>query len=102
LDKLKNPTTSTATKTVISILLALTLPSDITIRKMDIEQCHTQKKGLNLRACGFRLPSQAFYNIHILEEGSSNKPRTFPGLLIVQEGTATKRIIEIDLNYLCK
>jgi hypothetical protein len=60
------------------------------------------KKGLNLRICGFGMPGQAFYSIHVLEEEEDRLPKTFLGLLTIKEGVATEGVIDIELKHVLK
>jgi hypothetical protein len=54
------------------------------------------KKGLNLRICGYGMPGQAFNGIHVPEDEHDKLPKTFPGLLTIKEGVATKCAIDIE------
>jgi hypothetical protein len=62
------------------------------------------KKGLNLKICGFGMPEQAFYSIHVPGEGggSSSQPKTFPGILTIREGVANEHVIDAELKHLIK
>jgi hypothetical protein len=60
------------------------------------------KKGLNLKICGFGMPGQAFYSITVPGEADDKIPKTFPGLLTIKEGIATKGVIDMELKHLFK
>jgi hypothetical protein len=55
------------------------------------------KKGLNLKICGYGMPGQAFYSISMPEEEDDKLPKTYPGLLTIKEGVATKGLINLVL-----
>jgi hypothetical protein len=61
-----------------------------------------KKKGLNLKICGFGLPDQAFYSIHVPEEEESKLPITFLSIKTVREGMATSELTDRELKHLFK
>jgi hypothetical protein len=60
------------------------------------------KMSLNLRICGYGMPSQAFYSIIVPEDKDDKIAKTFPGLLTIKEGVATKGVIDMELKHLFK
>jgi hypothetical protein len=60
------------------------------------------KKGLNMRICGYGMPGQAFYSIHVPKEEADKEKQTFPGLLTIEEGVANEALIDAELKHLFK
>jgi hypothetical protein len=60
------------------------------------------KKGLNMRICGYGMPGQAFYSIHVPKEEVDKEKQTFPGLLTIEEGVANEALIDAELKHLFK
>jgi hypothetical protein len=95
------PIASTTIGMVTFSLLALTHLS-VTIVKKDGHMSMTclTKKGFNLKICGFGMPSQAFYKIHVSEDEESCQPKSFPRILTLREGVANEDVIDAELKHL--
>jgi hypothetical protein len=57
------------------------------------------KKGFNMRICGYGMPRQAFYIIHVPEEEKDKVQKTFPDLLTFKEGVANEVGIDAKLEH---
>jgi hypothetical protein len=60
------------------------------------------KKGLNLKIYRYGMPGHAFYSISMPEDEDDKFPKTFPDLLTIKEGVATKGVIDMELKHLFK
>jgi hypothetical protein len=58
-----------------------------------------EKRGLRL--CGFGIPGQGFYNIHIPTDKAKSK-KEVRGILVVESGEANVEVIEKELRHLFK
>jgi hypothetical protein len=95
------PTVSTVIEMVIIKLPAQPHLSATIVGKMGTKLCLAlQKKGFNLRLCGFGLQGQGFYYIQIPEEEGEPQLKTFPGILSMREGRASETIIDNELKHL--
>jgi hypothetical protein len=95
------PTVSTVIEMVIIKLPAQTHLSATIVGKMGTKLwLALQKKGFNLRLCGFGLQGQEFYYIQIPEEEGEPQLKTFPGILSMREGRASETIIDNELKHL--
>jgi hypothetical protein len=79
-------------------------PFSIITAKKDEDKAmsYPAKKGLNMRICGFGMPGQAFYSIHVPEEGEDNRQKSYPGLLTITGGLQLMEMIDAELKHLFK
>jgi hypothetical protein len=59
-----------------------------------------EKRGLRL--CGFGIPGQGFYSIHIHSDRGAKAKKEVLGILVVESGEANVEIIEKELRHLFK
>jgi hypothetical protein len=59
-----------------------------------------EKRGLRL--CGYGIPGQGFYSIHIPTEKKESGKKEVLGIMIIEEGQANVEIIEKELRHLFK
>jgi hypothetical protein len=86
---------------VIIKLLAQILPFVIIAERMAIEQWPSpQKKRFQFEVVWFWVAGQGFYNIQIPEEKGEPQLKTFPDIMSVREGLASKAIIDTELKHL--
>jgi hypothetical protein len=53
-----------------------------------------------LRLCGYGIPGQGFYSIHIPNDKKDSGRREVLGIMIIEDGQASVEIIEKELRHL--